>query len=280
MWKLYRCDWIALALALAFGAGCGTVSSVGEDTRGVVHRLRDPKAQHILRLSPYFRSDDENNDHVLKARARGRLDLEDIEFLGIPVGKPKRRDSDNDSDPHLHPWIDPNFGAGWDHGPSVRLGLRAGLTYDERHQRSSVHIGTLWHSDKGFALSPRLEYRRALSEDLRFETEIQARWWADDDEDNEIMQRLQLHQNFDGNEQMGIRFMPFEGWRSGNLEKVLVRAFYRMELVPQKHYLHIEPGFAFREDRDFGGKPTLYVRLDTFFGATTADNVARMYNDW
>lgn len=264
---------------LLLATGCGTVDRVSSTGKHLVKQVAGPDPGYVLRISPYFRSDDDGSGHSYKAKARGHLDLPGFqEIWGIPVGEPRRNETPRDG--VFRPWVSGVFTAGYDHAPVVGMGIKAGLTFDAKHWRLRLQERPVWHSNDGLKNINQVDWRYEWTDTVRVQASTQFKWEEKEDE-SVLYQLLQVHKNLPSREQIGLRFFTFEAidsdWRYTG---ALLRAFCRYEIQKNKYYLHLEPGLALREQTDWDLKPTIFLRFDMLFGDTCDHEVDHLYGDF
>jgi len=247
----------------------------------------------ILRLSPYYRTNDGGRSQRLKMSGRGELDLPllseffDIRFSNEEEEGPNRdlpEDLGNNPGSNLgmpgsgrRLWNDLGLNLRWDNGPEAGLRGRQGVTWDDGVSEISLDQSIWFRTDEGFGTKSRARglYRLSKSDRLHAQTEV---IWEEVGRGLELGQIAGWYRDLPDFRRVGFRALAFEHTHpSGTLDDAYLRFYYRRAVFNDRVFLHIEPGLSWLAREDYETLPTIFVRLETFWGKIDDENLGKFY---
>lgn len=247
----------------------------------------------ILRLSPYYRTNDGGRSQRFKMSGRGELDLPllsdffDIRFSNEEEEGPNRsqpEDLGNNPGSNLglpgsgrRLWNDLGLNLRWDNGPEAGLRARQGVTWDNGVTETSLDQSVWYRTDEGFGTKSRARWLYRLNESDRLHAQGDVIW-------EEVGRGLELDQiagwyrDLPDFRRIGVRGLAYEYTHtSGTLDAAYLRAYYRRAVFKDRVFLHIEPGLSWLAREDYETLPTIFVRLETFWGKIDDENLGKFY---
>lgn|GEM_PF-1630177 len=248
----------------------------------------------ILRLSPYYRTNDGGRSQRLKMSGRGELDLPllsnffDIRFTNEEDEEGANRDQLEDlgnspgSDVGLpgsgrRLWNDLGLNLSWDNGPEAGLRARQGVTWDNGVTETSLDQSVWYRTDEGFGTKSRARWLYRLNESDRLHAQSDV-IWEEVGRGVELDQLAGWYRDLPDFRRIGVRGLAFEYTHtSGTLDAAYLRAYYRRAVFKDRVFLHIEPGLSWLARADHETLPTVFVRLETFWGKVDDENLGKFY---
>jgi len=258
----------------------------------------------ILRLSPYYRTNDGGRSNRFKMSGRGELDLPllsdffDIRFSSEEDEEPNEELEDLDAQPGTEMvlpdvvlpgidtvlpetdrrfWNDLGLNLRWDNGPEAGLRSRHGVTWDHGTYEITLDQSFWYRTDEGFGTKSRARWLHRINPDDRLHAQSDVNW-------EEVGRGLELDQlagwyrNLPDFRRIGVRALAYEYTHpEAMLDAAYLRVYYRRAVFKDRVFLHVEPGLSWLEQEDFETLPTLFVRLETFWGKIDKENLGKFY---
>lgn len=258
--------------------------------RGLAHLFRAEDRREtepnrsVLRLSPVYATNNGGRTDRFKLESRGEIDLPLFsDWLDIRFGSTEEEEEELEDDykttgeARTHFWDDLSLDLRWDSGPEARLRGRLGLSRDGERTWLSADQGVSYHTDRGFGTEFRMRGLYRINEKDRLHAESKTAWeeWG---RGLELQQVAGWYRDLPGFRRIGIRAIAEEFTHpSGTLDGIFLRPYARLP-ISDRVFLRLEPGLAWQRDEDdYETKPTVFLRLETFWGMVDDENLGKFY---